>query len=139
MPLTNFSPHFENAAVRLLAHPSGIVLFQYRPGKRSFTDLQAVFGQLGDLLQQRGWRTILTDQREMTPFSEEESAWITNFWTTYFALYGGSIVGAVLASPNVFARLASSSLWHNNRQLPISYTIFAEEEPAVSWLLAKVA
>ncbi|MBJ6141765.1 hypothetical protein [Hymenobacter sp. BT559] len=137
MSLAGFSPYFENAAVRLSAHPNGIALFQYQPGKRSFTDLKEVFGQLGNLLQQRGWRTILTDQRELAPFSEE-SAWITGFWTTYFAQHGGSIVGAVIASPNVFARLASSSLWHNNRQLPISYTIFAEEEPAVSWLLAQV-
>jgi hypothetical protein len=138
MSLTGFSPYFENEAVRLSAHSSGIVWFQYRPGKRRFTDLQAVFEQLGNLLQQRGWRTILTDQRELTPFSEEESAWITEFWTAYFAQHGGSILGAVIASPNVFARSASSSLWHNNRQLPISYTISAEEAPAVAWLLEQV-
>lgn len=139
MSLTDFSPYFENAAVCLLTHPSGIALFQYQPGKRHFIDLKLVFGQLGELLQQRDWCTILTDQREMAPFSEEESSWITEFWTAYFAQHGGSIQGAVIASPNVFARLASSSLWHNNRQLPIAYTIFAEEKPAVSWLLAQVA
>lgn len=139
MAPTGFSPYFENAAVRLLAHPTGIVLFQYRPGPRHFADLQAAFEQLGGLLQQRGWRTILTDQRELAPFLEEESAWITEFWTAYFAQHGGSILGAVIASPNVFARLASSSLWHNNRRLPIAYTIFAEQETAVAWLLAQVA
>jgi hypothetical protein len=42
MSASGLSIYFENAAGRLLEHPDGYVYFQYRAGKRTFTDLQAL-------------------------------------------------------------------------------------------------
>lgn len=141
MQPTNYSRYFENAAVSVLVYAGGIAVFRYKPGKRSTPDLQAAFTQLSNLLRQRNWHTVLTDQREMLPFSDSEADWITEFWTSYFAQYGGQIQGAVVASPDVFARLAASRLWHNNQRLAlkITYKIFEAEEQALAWLLMQVS
>lgn len=72
---TNLSLYFENAAGRLLEHPDQYVILQYHPGKRAFTDLQALLTHTGILLRRNSWHKLLGDQRLMTPFTEEGSKW----------------------------------------------------------------
>jgi hypothetical protein len=75
MSASGLSIYFENAAGRLLEHPDGYVYFQYRAGKRTFTDLQALLTHTSILLQRKKWGKILGDQQLMSPFTEQESAY----------------------------------------------------------------
>ncbi|GAB3845317.1 hypothetical protein GCM10028822_03600 [Hymenobacter terrigena] len=49
-------------------------MFQYHPGKRRLTDLQALLTHTRNLLNRNQWHRLLGDQRRMSPFTEEESA-----------------------------------------------------------------
>ena len=133
---TGYALYFENAAVRVLEHPSGFAIFQYQPGPRALLDLQAALTHLGNLLRQRAWHTVLSDQRRMQPFAKEETAWMAEFWAAYLARQDGGLRAAVLVAHDVFARLASSEFRHSNQQatLNITYRTFEEEPDVLAWL-----
>ena len=43
--------YFENTAGRLLEHPGGYVVLEYKPGKRKLSDLQALLAPVRNLLE----------------------------------------------------------------------------------------
>ena len=72
MPLVTHIVYFENAVGRISEHEHGYAVVGYKPGKRVFTDFQAFLLHLSRLLQRRGWHKALSDQRALSPFTEQE-------------------------------------------------------------------
>jgi hypothetical protein len=122
--------YFQNAVARLLEHPHGYAVVEYRPGPRLLTDLQGLLAQLARLLTQRRWNRVLADQRHMDPFTPEESEWVRAQWLTR----GTTFHGAILLPHNVFARLASSQLVHEAKAASLSYRLFEDAPAAAAWL-----
>lgn len=131
-----YALYFNNAAVRVLEHPDGFAIFQYLPGPRNLTDLQAAVTHINRLLHRRAWGKVLNDQRQMVPFTPEESAWVCNYWRTHLAEHPHGITSAVVVAQDVFARLAASQLRHDHQAaaLAIEYHVFEAEGEAVAWL-----
>ena len=134
MFLPSLPIYFENAVATLREHPDGYVVFAYKPGKRELTDLQAILTHLRNLLNRRNWYKILGDQRLMSPFTEEENAWIIEYWLTVTRQRPGGIYAAVLLANDVFARLAANQLRHENRESALTYRLFEHELEAAAWL-----
>ncbi|MVN78105.1 hypothetical protein GO988_17385 [Hymenobacter sp. HMF4947] len=126
--------YFQNAAVTLREHPDGYVVFEYKAGKRAFSDLQAVLTHTGNLLHRRGWNKILGDQRLMAPFTEEETTWIMTYWLDHNRQRPGGIYAAVLLANDVFARLSATQLRHEAKAAALTYRLFEEEVEATAWL-----
>jgi len=124
--------YFENAMGRLYEHPDGYVLLRYHPGSRALSDVQGVLNYTGRLLQLRGWHKLLSDQRQLTPFTPEEQAVILAYWQTRQAQHG-SVSGAVLLSHDVFTRLSFSQIRHQ-AEGALSYRVFEQEAEAAAWL-----
>lgn len=80
--------YFENTMGRIYEHPAGFALLRYRAGRRSLSDVQAFLVHTGRLLQQRGWRKMLSDQRLLTPFTEVEQALILDYWQAHTSPWG---------------------------------------------------
>ncbi|HEX8349395.1 MAG TPA: hypothetical protein VF598_05505 [Hymenobacter sp.] len=126
--------YFENPVGRVLEHPDGYALVQYKPGKRQLYHLQAFLTHAGHLLQRRGWYKLLGDQRFMEPFTPEESAWIVDYWLTR-ARQGSEVYGAVVLPNDVFARLSVSQVINEAKAAAMTYRLFDNEDEAKAWLL----
>ena len=126
--------YFENPAGRVLEHPAGYVMFQYHPGKRQLSDLQALLTHTRNLFERNGWNRLLGDQRLMAPFTEEESAWIVDYWLDSTRQGPDGIYGAVLLAHDVFARLSNAQVMHEAKAAALTYRVFDTEEAAVAWL-----
>lgn len=133
---TGYVLYFENAAVRVLEHPIGFAIFQYKLGPRAFTDLESALVHVNNLLHRRQWYRVLNDQRQMVPFSEEEITHVSEFWRTHLNHYHQGICVAVLMAHDVFARLAASQMrhYHQTVALTITYRLFEDEAEAAVWL-----
>jgi hypothetical protein len=124
--------YFENNMGRIIEHPHGYALLRYQSGKRSLADVQEFLTHTGRLLQLRSWYKILSDQRLLMPFSEEEQALILDFWQArHFSL--GATIGAVLLSHNVFTRLSFHQI-QEQAQGSLRYRHFEQETDADGWL-----
>jgi len=134
MPLPTPSLPLENGAGLVLEHPAAYMLLTYKPGRRTLADLQALITYIGHQLHRNGWHRILGDQRLMTPLSPEQSAWLAAYWHTYTQQYPGRVYAAVVHAHNVFARLAVSQLRQDMSIANITYSSFADEAAAVTWL-----
>jgi hypothetical protein len=128
--------YFKNAAATLREHPDGYVLFEYQAGKRALTDFQAALTHTGNLLRLRGWYKIMGDQRLMSPFTEEETAWVMTYWLDQSRQRAGGIYAAVLLANDVFARLSATQLRHEAKASAMTYRLFEEETAAEQWLLS---
>ena len=126
--------YFENPAGRILEHPDGYVVFQYHPGKRQLTDLQALLTHTRQLLHRNSWNKMLGDQRLMSPFTPEESKWIVEYWLDGSRQRPGGLYGAVILANDVFARLATDQVMHDAQASALTYRLFDSEEKAVAWL-----
>ncbi|TDN40233.1 hypothetical protein E4631_18240 [Hymenobacter sp. UV11] len=135
MPSPKLPIYFENDVATLREHPQGYVVFEYKPGKRAFTDLQAVLTHLSNLLRRRDWYKILGDQRAMSPFTEQESAWIVDYWLDVTRQRPGGLYAAVLLAEDVFARLAATQLRLENKQAALTYHLFEDQAEAAAWLV----
>lgn len=134
MPSSTLSIYFENATARLLEHPDGYVIFEYKPGPRIFTDFQAALTHTGNLLRRYDWYKILSDQRQMEPFTEQETTWVTEYWLDHNRQRAGGIYAAVLLAENVFARLAATQLRHEAKAAALTYRLFDTTADATAWL-----
>ncbi|RPD44084.1 hypothetical protein DNI29_22050 [Hymenobacter sediminis] len=116
----------------IFAHPDGYVLLRYHPGPRTLADVQNVLTHTGKLLTLRNWHKLLSDQRQLSPFTEDEQALILDYWQArHFA--AGLTLGAVLLSQNVFTRLS----FHTIREQAygaLRYQVFEDEAEAAAWL-----
>ncbi|WP_400192680.1 hypothetical protein [Hymenobacter sp. B81] len=126
--------YFDNPVGRILEHPDGYAVLQYHPGPRKLAHLQAYLTHTGRLLQLRGWNKILGDQRLLSPFTEEESKWIVEYWLSP-ETQGREVYGAVLVPHDVFARLSVNNLLHEAKAAALTYRLFEHEPDAVEWLL----
>ncbi|OWP62933.1 hypothetical protein CDA63_11995 [Hymenobacter amundsenii] len=126
--------YFENAVGGLYEHPNGYVIFRYHPGKRKFADFQALLTHTSNLLQRNGWNRLLGDQRQMSPHTEEETAWIVANWLGGYRQRNASIYGAVLLAQDVFARLSMNQILHDARESALVYHVFDDEAKAIDWL-----
>ncbi|MBH8557405.1 hypothetical protein [Hymenobacter negativus] len=133
-PTASARLYFENNAGRLLEHADGYVVFQYHPGKRNLADLQALLTHTSNLLNRNQWHRLLGDQRLMSPFTEEESAWIKTYWLDSSLQRPGGIYGAIILAHDVFARLAMNQVMHEAKASALTYRLFETEETAVAWL-----
>jgi len=134
MPLTTHTIYFENPVGRLSEHANGYALVQYKPGKRNFGDFQALLTHLGHLLRRRRWHKVLTDQRAITPFTDEERAWINEHWLKTPLAAQQETVAALLLPHDVFARLSTNQIIYDARQGSLVYHIFNDEVAAGAWL-----
>jgi hypothetical protein len=134
MPLFASALHFENAAGQVSAHPAGYVLLTYKPGPRTFTDLQALLSHTGILLRRNNWHKLVGDQRLMAPFTEEERKWIVEFWLASPQQRVGGLYGAIIVAHDVFARLSMSQVMHEAQASSLTYRLFEDLALADAWL-----
>jgi len=134
MPLAAHVIYFENAVGRLSEHTDGYALVQYHPGPRDFRDFQAFLTHLGNLLRRRGWHKVLSDQRALSAFTEQERVWIRQHWMQ--ALQDTPTLTAVLLPEDVFARLSAHSVLHDTREGNMVYHLFEQASEAAAWLRA---
>ena len=126
--------YFENSVGRILEHPDGYALIQYNAGDRRLDHLQAFLMHVGRLLSQRGWHRILADQRQMTAFTAEESAWIVDHWLGQNDQRPDQVHGAVILPQDAFASLSVSQVMYEAQAAALTYRLFAEEAEAQAWL-----
>ena len=134
MLASGLSIYFENAVGRLLEHPDGYAIFQYHPGKRQLSDLQALLAHTGRLLRRNQWHRILGDQRLMAPFTDEESAWIVTYWLDPANQPPGVLFAAVVLANDVFARLATGLMKQEVQSAALTYRLFDGVDAAAAWL-----
>jgi len=132
--LSGLPIYYENLIGRLYEHPDGYVVVDYKAGKRNLFEYQVFLNHLGILLKRRGWNKMLANQRAMSPFTEEERAWIREQWLTVTHAVQREMVAAVLLPEDVFARLAVSTLMHSAREGVLVYRIFNDAQSAAAWL-----
>jgi hypothetical protein len=133
-PVATPKLYFENTVGRLLEHPDGYVVFIYKPGKRRLADLQALLTHTRNLLERNKWNRLLGDQRLMTPFTDEESAWIVDYWLDGSRQRPGGIYSAIILAHDVFARLSMNQVMHEAKASVLTYRLFDSEAKAVAWL-----
>ncbi|SMB84981.1 hypothetical protein SAMN00120144_3145 [Hymenobacter roseosalivarius DSM 11622] len=125
--------YFENSVGRILEHPDGYAVVQYHAGTREIAYLQAFLRHVGQLLKLRGWYKILGDQRLMTPYTEEESQWITDYWLSY-ENQAREIYGAVMMATDAWAQLPDSYRLQDAQAGAMTYRLFDNEAAALDWL-----
>jgi len=135
LPFAGLPVYFQNAVGRLLEHPAGYVVFQYHAGKRALADFRALLTHTGQLLRRNRWHRILADQRRMTPFTEQETAWVTTFWLDPANQPPGGLHAAVMLADDVFARLATNMMRETLQSAALTYRLFKDESTAAAWLV----
>ena len=135
MPVASRSLYFENSVGRLWEEPTGYLRLEYKPGPRGEVEFRALLTHAAQALTRHHWRSILVDQRQMTPFVMSEQTWMGTEWLPHAVHEHGYRFGAVLVAQNVFARLAMTQLVLSTRNLPHTYRTFEGEDEAVGWLL----
>ncbi|QIX60218.1 hypothetical protein FY528_01130 [Hymenobacter lutimineralis] len=125
--------YFENPVGRVLEHPDGYAYIQYHPGPRKLHHLQAFLTHTSQLLRLRNWNKLLGDQRQMAPFTPEESEWIVDYWLSA-KNQGSSVYGAVLLPEDVFARLSVNNMLQEAKAAALTYRMFSSEADAIVWL-----
>lgn len=125
---------FENAMERIYAHPEGYALLRYHPGSRSLLDFHDFLLYTGRLLQRRRWHKMLSDQRQLAPYSENEQALLLDYWQARHFTHGRTI-SAVLLAPNATTHCAFTHVWEEARG-SVTYRFFDDEAQATAWLVA---
>ncbi|UOQ96255.1 hypothetical protein MUN81_13460 [Hymenobacter sp. 5317J-9] len=126
--------YFENPVGRLLEHPDGYALVQYAAGPRDFPTFQAFLTHTSQLLRRHNWHKMLADQRQMSPFTDEERNWIREYWLASSQTDGYELYGAVIIPADVFARLSLNLVMNDSQQSALTYRLFDAEPEAVEWL-----
>ncbi|HEX8426125.1 hypothetical protein [Hymenobacter sp.] len=126
--------YFENPVGRILEHPDGYAVVQYKAGLRQLDHLQAFLTHAGRLLRLRNWYKMLGDQRLMAPFSDEERSWILEYWLARKENESQPLFGAVLLPHDVFARLSVSQIMQEAKAAAMTYRLFQDTEEAEAWL-----
>ncbi|RPD45225.1 hypothetical protein DNI29_17690 [Hymenobacter sediminis] len=124
--------YFENAMASIYAHLGGYALLRYHPGARTLADVHQILTYTGQLLAQRGWHKLFSDQRLLSPFTEDEQALILDFWQARHFTHGPTL-GAVLLSQDVFTRLSFHAI-REQAYGALRYQVFEDEAEAASWL-----
>lgn len=134
MPQAPRSLYFENSIGRLWEEPEGYLRLEYKPSPRETVQFRALLTHAAQALSRRQWGNMLVDQRQMSPFTPTEQAWMSSEWLPKAVHEHGYRHGAVLVAHNVIARLAMTQLVFGTRDLPHIYRTFEDEGEAVAWL-----
>lgn len=126
--------YFENPAGRVLEHPDGYAVFQYFPGERKLTDLQALLTHTGLLLKRHNWNQLLGDHRVMSHHTPAESEWIVEYWLDSSRYGEDGIYGAILLAQHEFAQVPADQADQELKAEALTYRLFDKEENAVAWL-----
>lgn len=126
--------YFENPVGRLLEHPDGYAIVEYAAGPRDFATFQAFLTHTSQLLRRQQWHKMLADQRLMAPYTDQERAWINEYWLAQKADDGYLLYGAVVLPQDVFSRLSTSMVLNDAQQSALTYRLFENETEAVAWL-----
>jgi hypothetical protein len=121
--------YFENAMGRIYAHPDGYALVRFHPGTRSLLDFQDFLLHTGRLLQRRRWHKMLSDQRQLAPYTEDEQALLLDYWQARHFTHGRTI-SAVLLGPTDITHCAFTQVWEEARG-SVPYCLF-DNEPAAA-------
>jgi hypothetical protein len=128
---------FENEAARLLRHPAGFLHLTWGPGSASSTATRAVFEHLLRELRATGYGKVLSDQRQLAPPSDEDTAWYVLDWLPR-ALTQGYRYCAIISATHLFARLALHSIRQQAmRDSSLVYQHFDQEDLAFDWLIGQ--
>lgn len=127
--------YFENAAGQLLPDPAGFLRAHWSGNQRDLADTQALFTQMRHALEHFGWSRILINQIGMRPFTSAEQQWVAQQWLPVAVQESGYRHGAVVVSPEVMVRLATSYITTQIKSMPLVYRSFDAEDEAVHWLL----
>lgn len=134
MPQATRSLYFENSIGRLWEEPTGYLRLEYKPSLREVVQFRALLTHAARALSRHQWPNMLIDQRQMSPFTPAEQAWMAGEWLPKAVHEHGYRHGAILMAHNVFARLAMTQLVFGTRDLPHTYRTFDNEAEAVAWL-----
>ncbi|GAB2866550.1 hypothetical protein GCM10027044_29770 [Hymenobacter ruber] len=119
----------------MLEQPVGkYIIIEYNSGPRHFADLQTLLGHAKQVLALRNWHKVIGDHRRMTPFTPEESNWVTECWLSMPSTRMHDFSGAVLLPAEVLARLPTDQVTGEATARALTYRLFAEEAEAASWL-----
>jgi hypothetical protein len=125
---------FTNPAGQLSADPAGFLRLDWLATPRTLADTQGLLNHASLALQQHGWSKVLGNQTQMLPFSPAEQQWVSQEWLPQAVQVGGYRYGAILVSPDTYARLATAYITTNGQGLPIRYRSFDQEAEAIAWL-----
>ncbi len=134
MTPTEWLLYYENAVGRIWEHPDGFAVVQYKSGTRQLEYFQAFLTHVGRLLTQRGWARILSDQRPMTAFTPEESAWIVGYWLDQNQQRPDKVYGAVIIPDDMYAQLSVNQVMADAEVAALTYRLFESEPDAMAWL-----
>jgi hypothetical protein len=109
----------------------------WRPGRRNLADFQQLLETFLQLVRQQGTGKALVDQRELTPFTAEEQAWINTHWLPRARVQGHYMYAAVLLPPNHSTQDAEDAVGSAHHLSPI-IRLFWDEAEAHAWLGAQV-
>ena len=121
---------FENAVGRLFAHPEGYAVLRYHAGPRSLLDFHDFLLHTGRLLQRRRWHKMLSDQRQLAPYTENEQALLLDYWQARHFTHGRTI-SAVLLAADVATHCAFTQAWEE-AQHSVPYRLFDDEAQAAA-------
>ncbi len=69
----------------------------------------------------------------MSPFTEQESAYILEHWQVYGLQSPDAIYAAIIVTNNVFARLVASQAQHEAKTSVLTCRLFEHEVAAAAW------
>jgi hypothetical protein len=93
--------------------------------------LQAFLTHTGHLLHR-----LLSDHRVMTPFTQEESAWILGFWLSRQTEGGGTITGAGVFPAAQVAQMPPDRVKQAAHLPGLTFCLLADQR-AAAWLNAR--
>lgn len=129
--------YFSSPAGLVLAHArDGYAELRYLPSKRQPGDLAALLTRLGQLLLVRGWHKFLSDNRQMTPYSDDEKQWFINHWLSNAIPRPNPLTGVVVLPEQVVARLSFLEMSMKAAGGSLRYRTFQEIDEALAYLTA---
>jgi hypothetical protein len=124
--------YYENAMGHIYAHPAGYALLHHHPGSRSLLDFQDFLIHTGRLLQRRRWHKMLSNQRQLAPYTEDEQALLLDYWQARHFTHGRTI-SAVLLGPIDITACTFTQVWEE-AQSSVPYCLFDGEITAAATL-----
>lgn len=126
---------FANNAGQILEDAAEFLRIEWNSQPRGPGDVHSLFDHLLGALQRRGWSRVLVNQIGMAPFTPDEQQWVAHDWLPRAVQAGGYRHGAIIVSPDVFVRLATTFVTSKVQELALIYRTFNFEAEAVRWLL----
>jgi hypothetical protein len=135
--MTTSTIYFNSPAGLVLEHPlDRYAELRYLPSKREPRDLAILLTQLGQLLLARGWHRFLSDNRQMTPYTNDEKQWFVSQWLSNVVPRPTPLTGVVVLPEQVVARLSFLEMSMKASEGSLRYRTFQEFDEALTYLMA---